>query len=223
MTAVHRIGVADVDLLRAFYDEVYLPEFAHQREPLDAWLAALRGEAPYRFTALIASDDAGVVAGVIAERYPRSACGLVTYLAVAPRGRGAGLGAQLLHDARAAVAPVHVVLGEISDPRRHHGAAADTAWDRLLRFQRRGARVIEVPYVQPDLRAGLGRDRGLVLVVFLDDPAATSIDGAPLAAFLREFYEVVEGVTADRDLDAMLAAIGPRVACGQWCDPRSCE
>lgn len=127
MAVVHRIGARDVDLLRAFHDDVYLPEFAHQREPFDAWVTALRGDAPYHLTALVATDDAGVVA----ERYPRSGCGLVTYLAVAPRGRGAGLGGRLLHDARAALAPVHLVLGEISDPRRHPGAAADAAWDRL--------------------------------------------------------------------------------------------
>lgn len=206
MAVVHRIGARDVDLLRAFHDDVYLPEFAHQREPFDAWVTALRGDAPYHLTALVATDDAGVVAGVVAERYPRSGCGLVTYLAVAPRGRGAGLGGWLLHDARAALAPVHLVLGEISDPRRHPGAAADAAWDRLRRFQRWGARVIDVPYVQPDLGAGLGRDRGLVLVAFLDDPDAAAIDGPPLAAFLRELYEVVEGATLDPELDAMLRA-----------------
>src|SRR5262245_15231742 len=42
------LAAEDGDLLERFYREVYLPEFAAQREPLEAWRAALEADGPYR-------------------------------------------------------------------------------------------------------------------------------------------------------------------------------
>jgi hypothetical protein len=41
-------------LLEAFHRGIYLDAFAAQREPLEAWLRALRGERPYRQTIRLA-------------------------------------------------------------------------------------------------------------------------------------------------------------------------
>src|SRR5688572_32758917 len=107
-------------LLDAFYRGIYRAAFEHQREPLDVWKRALRGELPYRQTIRLALDGGEVVAGISYERYPRSGCGLVTYMVVAPHARRAGLGQRLQTEAAAELfaggAPA--VFGELDDPRR---------------------------------------------------------------------------------------------------------
>jgi N-acetylglutamate synthase-like GNAT family acetyltransferase len=189
--------------LDAFYAQVYLPAFAHQREPIEAWRAALAGAA-YDFTLIVDEHDGRIDGGIVFERYPRSGCALLTYLVVAPHARRTGLGARLLARARADVAGARLVLGEVHDPAHADDPAAARA--RIAWFARRGARVVDVRYVQPDL--GFGRDPHLRLIAFTDGDA---LDGAALRAFLREFYEVVEGAI-DADTEAMLAAIAPRVS-----------
>ncbi len=198
------IGAADDELPAAFYADVYLPAFAHQREPLEAWRQALRG-AGYALTIVIAGEDLHdrsrrrIDGGVVFERYPRSGGAIITYLVVAPHARGGGLGARLLHRAREALRDATIVVAEVHTP--------DTDEDRarIAWFARRGAGVIDVRYVQPDL--GYGRDPRLQLIAFTD--GEDSIDGAALRAFLREFYETIEGAI-DADTEAMLASIGPR-------------
>ncbi len=199
------IGPADDHRLDAFHAGIYLDAFAAQREPLDAWRRALRGDAPYALTVRIAGHDlAGaspnIVGGIAYERYPASGCGLLTYACVAPAARGAGLGRRLIDDAVAALtaAGAPLVLGEVDDPTARDGAAADVAWARLTRFQRWGARVLDVPYVQPSLGPGLARDRGLCLIAF-GARAPRGVDGAVLATFVRELWAACEGPGAADD------------------------
>ena len=204
---------AHAPLLARFYDELYLPAFAHQREPLAAWTEQLWGDAPapYELTITLATDgdrpDRRIDGGIVGELYPESRCAILTYMVVAPQARRAGLGRSLLDDARAALVArgARAVVGEVAT------TDTDEARDRLARFQRWGARVVDHPYVQPDL--GSGRDRALCLVAFdpLDAPA---LAGATLRAFLREFYAVTERVDPDADpeLGPLLAAIPDQVA-----------
>src|SRR5829696_3956917 len=107
-------------LLDAFYRGIYLDAFAAQREPLEVWKRALRGELPYRQTIRLALDGDRIVAGISYELYPRSRCGLVTYNVVAPAARRGGLGRQLLDGAIAELfaAGARAVFGEVDDPRR---------------------------------------------------------------------------------------------------------
>lgn len=223
--ASRRLSVpGDLPLLARFYDELYLPAFAHQREPREVWEARLADAgAPYRLMITVAGADlddaraARLDGGVACEWYPRSRCGLVTYLVVAPGARRGGLGRRLLDDARAALAAhaaatgaeVAAVFGEVADPEASDDPEAAA---RLARFRRWGARLVDARYVQPALGAGLTRDRHLRLIAF--DPPGARLDGAVLAGFLREFYAVTEGgdPDADRELAAVLGAIGPTVA-----------
>ena len=206
------LGPDDGELLAAFYEDVYLGAFAHQREPIEAWQRALAGGEPYAWSVIVAGDALRdparrrIDGGIVFERYPRSGCGLVTYLVVAPHARRGGLGARLLARAREALAGAPLVLGEV------HVPDSDEARARIAWFARRGARVLDVRYVQPDL--GYGRDHLLKMIAFFDGapPPELDVDGDALARFLREFYETVEGAI-DADTEQMLASIGPRVRC----------
>lgn len=215
----------DRPLLARFYDEVYLPAFAHQREPREVWEAQLgapaRGYQLFITLAGVDLDDAGrarIDGGITCEWYPRSGCGLLTYLVVAPGARAGGLGRRLLDGARAALAEhartagrtLAAVFGEVADPDTSGDPAAAA---RLARFQRWGARLLEVRYVQPALGPALARDRHLRLIAFFDGAPPATLDGGVVAGFLREFYAVTEGIDPDADpeLGPLLAAIGDEV------------
>lgn len=171
------ISSPDDPLLAAFHAGLYLEEFAAQREPLSAWQRALRGEAPYQLRVQVVVEES-IVAGICYERYPISGCGLVTYMVVAQSHRRRGLGQQLQH---AAVAELGgVVFGEI----------VPSKLDRNLRW---GARVVDIPYVQPSL--GLGRDRGLYLIVL--EATRQTLPGSLVRGFLEEFYMATEGGPPD--------------------------
>jgi len=193
-------------LLEAFHRGIYADAFAGpQREPLDAWRRGLRGEQPYHQTIRLALEGGEVVAGISYERYPRSGCGLVTYMVVAPRVRRAGLGRRLQAEAAAELfaAGAAAVFGEVDDPRPLRGAAADVAWARLERNQRWGARVLGPParYVQPELGPGLGRDRGLLLIALAGPaPLPAALDGALPRRFAEELYAATEGGPPDAEV-----------------------
>jgi hypothetical protein len=131
----------------------------------------------------VALDDEGIAGGVTYEHYPKSNCGLVTYMVVAPRARQRGLGRKLLVDAAQTLydAGAALVLGEVH---RDHP-------ERLARFVRWGAHAVDVAYVQPSLGPGLARDAGLCLIVLPPIPAI--VDERVVNAFIDELYEVTEG------------------------------
>jgi GNAT superfamily N-acetyltransferase len=203
--------LADAPLLARFYEELYLPAFAHQREPLDAWTRQLWGPAaPYELSIVLAGaalDEparARLDGGIVYERYPSSACGFLTYLVVAPHARRSGLGRSLLDSARARLAPrTRAIFGEVSDPSRLAGAARSDAIARLHRFERWGARILDLEYVQPCLGPGLSRDPSLLLLSFTSPPPL-SLPGSVVATFLDELYVVTEGSSPGFSLPAVL-------------------
>lgn len=141
----------------------------------------------------LALDGEAIVGGICFERYPKSGVGFATYMVVAPAARGRGLGEQLL---RGAVDELGgLVLGEVNDPRVRGN------WERLERFQRWGARVLDARYVQPALGLGLARDRGLVLIALAgNEPLPPAIDGVRVRSFVEELYEVTEGGGLDPEV-----------------------
>src|SRR5262245_41880484 len=166
-------------LLERFHRDLYLSEFAAQAEPLDVWQWALfSGEAPYRMSLRLALDGDDIVGGIAFELDRRSMCGLVTYVVVAAKTRGGGLGKELRSGAARTLYAdgARAVFGEVNDPRKPHSyETAETSWKRLERYMRWGSRVLDMRYMQPSLGPGLDRDRGLVLVRHSGDapPLAT--------------------------------------------------
>jgi len=156
-------------------------------------------------------DGEDVRAGICFERYPRSGCGLVTYMVVAPEVRGQGLGERLLREATQALyaggAPA--VFGEVVMP-----AGATIARQRIERFQRWGARVAQVRYVQPALGPGLHRDGELMLIVLAGEaPLPADLPGEVVRGFVEELYAVTEGGAPDARI-----VVGERVplAIARW-------
>lgn len=212
----------DEGLLDEFHSGIYWDEFADQQEPVAVWKRALwGGAAPYQLTIRIAGralrDRARreILGGIAFERYPRSGCGLVTYMVIAPAARRQGLGRQLQRAAAlelyAAGAPA--VFGEINDPRLAGLGVAepiDAMWRRLERNQAWGARVVDARYVQPALAPGLERDRGLCLIALASEqPLPPAMPGGVVRGFVEELYAATEGSRPDDDL---IAAIPEQVA-----------
>jgi GNAT superfamily N-acetyltransferase len=205
----------DEHLLDEFHGGIYWDAFAEQQEPVEVWKRALwGGQAPYQLTIRIAGYALRdrvrreIVGGIAFERYPRSGCGLITYMVIAPVARRQGLGKRLQRDAAmtlfAAGAPA--VFGEVNDPRRV-GEGVDepieAMWRRLERNQAWGARVVNVRYVQPALAPGLARDHGLCLIALAGvAPLPPMMEGGVVRAFVEELYEVTEGAAPDRELVA---------------------
>jgi GNAT superfamily N-acetyltransferase len=218
----------DEALLDEFHGGIYWDAFADQQEPLEVWKRALwGGRSPYELTIRIAgrrlrdrtapsgpSGGRELFGGIAFERYPRSGCGLITYMVIAPVARRHGLGRQLQRQAAltlfAAGAPA--VFGEVNDPRRAGEGVAepvDDMWRRLARNQAWGARVVNVRYVQPALAPGLARDHGLCLIALAgEQPLPLAMPGPIVRDFVGELYQITEGNPPDHEL---LAGIPDRV------------
>ena len=101
------------------------------------------------------------------------------------------------------------MLAEVEDPTRHEGSAAHGDPTARLRFYRRmGARILPLPHVQPALRPGGERVRGLLLLALRasgDRLAGVESDGTwlvpaePLRAFLEQYFTEAEGRPPDDD------------------------
>lgn len=147
-----------------------------------------------------------VTAGIVASWSPGTRVLLVDYLAIAPGGRGGGLGGRLLDRSvaawRAALGPA-VVLAEVEHPAHHsaHAEHGDPA-ARLRFYARHGARVLVLPYFQPGMRGpGSPRVPAMLLVALdADDAPAgrapTSVPADPVRRFLAEHLLECEGTLA---------------------------
>lgn len=212
----------DEGLLDEFHGGVYWDAFPDQQEPVAVWKRALwGGAAPYELTVRIAGYAVRdrvrrqILGGIAFERYPRSSCGLVTYMAIAPAARRQDLGKRLQRDAALAMftAGARAVFGEVNDPRLV-GLGIDepveAMWRRLERNQAWGARVVDTRYVQPALAPGLLRDHGLCLIALASEqPLPAAMPGQIVRDFIDELYAVTEGAPPDA---ALVAAIPDRVA-----------
>lgn len=206
----------DEGLLDEFHTGIYWEEFAEQQEPVTIWKRALWGGAsPYELTIRIAGralrdrTRREILGGIVFERYPRSGCGLITYMVIAPAARRHGLGRRLQREAADALfaAGAPAVFGEINDPRRAGEGVdepLDAMWRRLERNQAWGARVVEVRYVQPALAPGLTRDRGLCLIALSgEQPLPPTMSGRLVRDFVEELYLVTEGAAPEPELLAI--------------------
>ncbi|MFE7407371.1 GNAT family N-acetyltransferase [Isoptericola sp. NPDC057559] len=189
-------------------------------------------------TALGVERDGRVAAGIVASWSPSTRVLLVDYLAIAPGGRGGGVGGLLLDRSvaawRAERSPA-LVLAEVEHPAHHpaHPQHGDPA-ARLRFYARHGARALALPYFQPGM-GGPGSPRvPAMLLVALDvgaeagggadeggDGWPDSVPGDPVHGFLAEHLVACEGALVEDAATRRLlgAAAGDRVPLVDPADP----
>jgi len=213
----------DSDLLREVYEKLYLACFTDpdEQEDLEQYRERLfdpQKPTPQPRTHFLVAgeslnDPAHRVLGgmLIYELYQESSCGLLTYIAVNPAGRGRGLGRRLVRQAidslteecQAAGGHLRGVFAETHDPRLIDPAEdAMSPRDRIEVMKRLGSMLIPVRYVQPELRPGDGRSRKLLLLAFpmvLNE--TPHVSGDALLDFMHEFYRALGVANPSQDPD----------------------
>jgi GNAT superfamily N-acetyltransferase len=142
---------------------------------------------------------------------------LLSWIAIRPGLRGGGIGGALLDAAQAEWVARYspcLVLAEVEDPACHQGGEAyGDPVARLAFYQRRGARILDIPYFQASLAPDLPRVPGLLLMVLhADEQFAGSepgtVDGAVLREYLELYQSQCEGqVATDEEAALMWEAI----------------
>lgn len=171
--------------LAALYDTVLQPSFPPSEMVEQAWL--VEGVRQGSVVATAAYDGERPTAVAVTEVICPGAV-LLSYLAALPATRGAGVGSRLLAQVRERSRhDGTLLLAEVERPDRHAGSAEYGDPTARLRFYgRHGARVLDLPYVQPPIRPGADPVPGMLLLVLeieasLLREAGTAVDGAPIA------------------------------------------
>ncbi|MET0902514.1 MAG: GNAT family N-acetyltransferase [Acidimicrobiales bacterium] len=207
----------DEALLARFYDDMLVPYFSEgERVQLSALQGGLLAE-PRDTDAVVAVDDDGaVVGGAVGEWDGDADVYLLSYLAVRADLRSQGLGAQLMDHVRGwwEARGAGVALAEVDDPRHHEVSDYGDPAARLRFYERVGARVLGVPYTQPEVRAGSGRVPGMLLISFVVSNEA--LDGYGLRAdvlrrFLGNYLMFSEGATPET-VEAAVDGLMPELA-----------
>ena len=205
--ATDELAVVPLDtpaLLTSLWHDVLAPSFPPaELVPSDDLLA---DGAAGRLSAFGVVRDGRVMAGIVGSWSATSRVLLVDYLAIAPGGRGGGVGGALLSQAVRRwldeLDPA-LVVAEVEHPAHHeaserHGDPAA----RLRFYARHGGRVLDLPYFQPGM-TGPGSPRvPALLLVALAAPTtaggrADRVPAAPVRAFLTENLVACEGTLAD--------------------------
>jgi GNAT superfamily N-acetyltransferase len=212
----------DEELVGRFHHDVLAVSFTpDELEDVATLARGLRGKGEVEVLASVAlgSDDA-VLGGVVGELYLKESVLLVAYLAVRPDLRGFGIGTALMEH----VAPiwyarpaVRLAVAEVHDPRGWSQVPGDDPARRLRLYERLGARLLAVPFVQPTVGAGRARVPGFLLVAFYVDPKIeVAVDGGAavrsdiVGAFVRQYFETAESIRAP--YDSQLAELLGRIA-----------
>lgn len=192
-------------LLRSAYDDVLQPSF--RRAELTPYATL---EAAVDSAVVVGLDDKGMVIGAaVYQRFGDRRIALLAYLAARPDYRGVGIGAELLTalERRWATQPIDVVLGEVEDPRVYPETAGNRTEARLRFYERHGAELLGVPWIQPGLDGG-ERVGGFLLLAVWTRTSSDAMSGRELADWADAYYASEEGaVPGDeryRELSARL-------------------
>jgi len=199
-------GADDPDLVARAYDTVLSRSFGRDEiPPRDQFLLDVAGS-----TVLVALVDGDVAAAAVSEGGGRDPIGLLSHLAVRPGTRGGGVGGQMMAALQAhwSSGPP-VVLGEVHDPRAWADGPDELPAARLRFYERHGARLLGVPWVQPKLWSGGDRVADMLLLVMGGSAAPDGVAAESLRSWMTAYYELTEGSDAS---DPTLAALLERVA-----------
>lgn len=225
---IHELSAAwQEELIRAAYEQVYLPAFPipEEREPVETWLAALArpdGDCRVLVTVLgegLSRPQQRRIDGIgVCNFFPRSGTGLLAYNAVRKSMRGKGLGRRLvkmraegLLDMAAHLGvPLNGIFLECNDPARVPTRKDSMDPARRLRiFKRWGARQIRLDYVQPALGPGQAPCRDLCLLVYPHPQSGTVPRAESIAGFIADLYRSCGAATVNNpDYTRMMDQLG---------------
>jgi GNAT superfamily N-acetyltransferase len=217
------VDPADSQQVASFYRAVLAPHFRDDElERPESFAAGLRGGGSAALAAL--AGDGAIVGGAVTDWFPRSQVLLLSYLAVLPGYRSAGIGSRLMAVVRGEDPAGRagggtdprppLIVAEVEDPRHYPSdPVMGDPHARVRFYERLGGRTLPVPYAQPALGPGRSRVPHLLLMVLggsMAPPGTPRVGGEPVAAFLREYFEGCEGPLSPDDggLQALLAAWG---------------
>jgi len=205
----------DLPLLRRFHRDVLAASFSPgELDDVATMERGLRGDGETRVLASVALRGGSPIGGIVGEVHADERLLLVSYLAVLPDLRGGGVGQALVKHALPrwkAARGIDVFVAEVHDPRVWQDVAGDDPERRLRFFDRVGARVLDVPFVQPALGPGGDRVPGFLLLA-LDVGSAVELPSELIAGFVRRYYRVAEGAREpyDATLNELLGLIEAR-------------
>jgi len=195
-------------VLRTAYDKVLRPSFpVTQLASFEVFVTEL-SESPEE-AVLVAVDGDSPVGVAVDYPMPELGLGLLAYAATRPGHRSRGIGGFLMRALRErwAAGPVDLVLAEVEDPRFHADTSENRSVARLRFYERHGAEVLMVPWVQPGLD---GNDRvpGMLLLrVWVRGPAET-VPATTLVRWADVYFSTEEGGMPE---DATFLALRARV------------
>jgi GNAT superfamily N-acetyltransferase len=207
-------------LLRAVYHQVLEGAFRpDELDPFDVTSAALAKARRTKDVLAVLGDgaDDDVLAAAIGDWDSPSRVYLLSYLAARPGERGRGIGSTLMDHLSPLWRRRHALLtvAEVDDPRVYPVSNTGDPSARLRFYQRFGAGVLDLQYMQPVVRAGGQRVHGMLLLTFDIQPEALlgtqprSIRSAVLLKFLSRYFAQAEGRTGE---DAELAEFLGRIS-----------
>lgn len=217
-------------LVVRLYEELLAPAFPPaETTPLDVLQSNLAATPPLTRVAMLVSgnlppgapsDGTGeLVAAVVGDLFPASRVLLISYLVVHPELRDRGLGSALLTQVLPTWYAQHhplATLAEVEDPQAYPAQPGQDPVGRLRLYGRLGGRILDIPYLQPEINRGYGRVRDLFLLV---SPAHSlglrgpepALDAIVVEAFLTEYFTSAEGAAEpDAELASLLAAVRRR-------------
>lgn len=210
------LNSSDHQLLELFYKDLLLPAFGMFRdelEPLSVFQTALQNQtaSEYKLHVSVVLNNDQIIAGCSYELYPKSCCGLITYISVKKEFQGKGYGRLLVNHVLSIMSGYGVKALFLETNKDNVSAEVDVMTPVVRRnvLRRLGFQVVDVDYVQPALSSDRSKCRDLFLGVHENFLENGMLSSSCLVEWLTEFYEVLmgDGARTDPDLLAIRSAL----------------
>lgn len=181
------------DLVRAAFDSILEPSFSANELPSIEMITEGWEVDPYHLLLVALADGGPLGAAVYSEG--GTGLGTLDYLAARPGARNRGVGSALMGRLASIWSgrPVIAVLAEVHDPRFYSDGPDEQPAARVRFYERHGAQLLGVPWVQPRLSA-IGRRVHNMLLLQLLAGGGPSLPSAALREWVTGYYLSTEGV-----------------------------
>jgi GNAT superfamily N-acetyltransferase len=196
---------ADIDLLKRFYDDCFIPGFPNpdERDSLEHIKGELDrkedgGFGENNYHVIVVLDGDKPIGGAISDYLFEPNAGVIEYLIIQPDYRGMGLATQVLEHSERLLhqdadssrgRPLDWIVGEMDDP--YATLEPTDRFDPFIRarlWHNWGYRMLDFPYVQPALSSDKSAVHTLLLMAKTCSPRFTdSVPSADVRSFLCEY------------------------------------